>query len=123
MRLEYLKTIENTDILKELVDKNKLLLVYSAGIGFVLFNTTVISHHGYHGSRTYKGITEKGKIHNMFLSAYSIKVTATPYDYFVYFKEGDLNTHDIKFLDKKKNEIIMLAVKKKNHREILEIKN
>jgi len=121
MKLKNLKTIETIKLLNELVEKGKFLLVYNPRCGFVLFNTTTIGRHGYYGTKVYKGITEYGGLHNMFLYPYDEKVTATPYTHFMYFEDSNISEEDQSFLDEIRNKILMVAAKKKNHREVMEI--
>jgi len=123
MRLRDIRVIETADKLKEIAAKKELLLVYSPKVeGFVLFNTSVTGKFGYYHTTVYKGITEHGKIYNMFLWKYEeTRATASTFTDFLYFPDEITDVDDRMFLEEKRAKIMALVNKKKNHRDMMEI--
>jgi len=124
MDLRNLKVIENSNMLEEFKKEKELLLLYSSVIGgFALFNMSIKGVWGYYKDPVYKGITEEGRIHNIGLHQYAeAKQTKSPFTYFMYFNEKYLNEDDKAFLQEKRVNIMEIINKKKNHREMMEIK-
>jgi len=123
MRLRDIRVIKTTDELKKIALKKELLLMYNPNNGgFVLFNPTIDGKYGYYKTTVYKGITEYGGIHNMYLGLYEKnKVTATAFNHFLYFPDDITDVDDRMFLEEKRAKIMALVNKKKSHREMMEI--